>query len=144
MLTTLGALCGRIEFIAPFSDDPIVNAKEAWIFDLTGGLNKAEVLFTPVPPGIPRGQASLRLLIKDMAVSETLRYTVSSEFLTQAFVFLELQDKRDEQGLAYEFRKDPKGFNKIFVGGNLPSSTLEIIGVGQETTYNPESKRTSW
>ncbi|KAN0089070.1 HET domain containing protein [Hyaloscypha variabilis] len=140
ILTTLGALCDRIEFVAPFSDNTKVNAKEALIFDLTGGLNKKEILFTLVPPGIPRGQASLRLLVQDISVSERLRYTLTSDFVTQAMVFLVLHQLADRQGLAFQFEQDPKGWNKIFLGDNVPSSTLDIIGVGQETTYDPEKQ----
>ncbi len=51
----MGALYDRIEFVAPYSDDVMVNAKEALIFDLTGVINKVDVVFTPVPSGILRG-----------------------------------------------------------------------------------------
>jgi hypothetical protein len=104
-LATSGALCDRIEFVASFSKDVngIINAKEALIFDLTGGISGADVIFTPVPPGIPRGQASLRLLVEDKALSKKLRYTITSDFLAQAMLFLQLHKMPDSQGLAYRF-----------------------------------------
>jgi hypothetical protein len=141
-LTTMGALCDRIEFVAPFSDDVMVNAKEALIFDLTGGINKADVVFTPVPSGIPRGQASLRLLVKDRALTKRFRYTLTSDFLTQAMTFLRLQQMADRQGLAYKFERDPEGFKKLFLGDNVTSSTLDILGIGQGThcVYEPSKQ----
>ncbi|KAN0115561.1 HET domain containing protein [Hyaloscypha variabilis] len=129
VLTISGILCDEIEFLAPFSDDFNLNSIEAFKFDLTGGLPSQEVLHTLIPPGIPRGQASLRLCLEDMDLSEKSRYVINSSYLDLTLFYLQSFQIVDPQGLAYSCQWDPEVNSKIFLGGDVTSSALERAGM---------------
>ena len=142
ILTISGTLCYEIQILAPFSLDINTNAKEAFKFDLTGGLPEEEVLYTSIPPGIPRGQASLRLCIEDMNLSE-YRRVMNTSFVDLAMAYCVLLQSGDAKGLAATYESDLDGFMDIFLGESMTSGIFDFenMGAGQSEMEYAYSQR---
>jgi Heterokaryon incompatibility protein (HET) len=126
-LSIFGVLCDEIEFLAPFTGT-IESSRDVFKFDITGGLPNEEVLYTLVPPGIPRGQASLRLIFEDKDLNFNRRFVMNSSLLALAMEFASLLTALNLQGLEFIGLSNLESFLKIFLGENVTSSTLEIAG----------------
>jgi Heterokaryon incompatibility protein (HET) len=128
ILTIFGTIYDEIEILAPFPGEIGSNAREAFKFDLTGGLPNQGVLHTMIPPGIPRGQASLRLCLDDKDLIEKRRFVINSSFFGLAqFYLVMLQLGEGPQGLAFTYESDSDGWTKIFLGENISPRTLELV-----------------
>jgi hypothetical protein len=129
--------------LATFSPDVNSNAKEAFKFDLTGGLPEEEVLYTSIPPGIPRGQASLRLCIEDMDLSEYRRYVMNASFVDLAMAYCVLLQSGDAKDLAATYESDLDGFMDIFLGESMTSGIFDFenVGAGQSEMDYAYSQR---
>jgi Heterokaryon incompatibility protein (HET) len=66
------------------SDGILVNAAKTFQFDITGGQPHGDIEHGLVPPGYPRGQASLRLSLSDKMPGSGQRFAISSTYLTLA------------------------------------------------------------
>ena len=117
-------ICDVIEFLAPFSNGLGSNAKEAFRFDLTGGKPGGKVLYTSVPLGIPRGQASLRLCLEDKDLLHKTRFTPDPGFMDLVTLFIALL-KREDPGAEDFAYQDPEGWVKIFVGQSVPTALVD-------------------
>lgn len=127
-------LCDVVESLAPFSDNWGWNAKEAFRFDLAGGRSGGEVLHTTVPPGIPRGQASLRVCLQDKDLLRKVRFAPDSGYMDRVNLFMGLLQQKDPDVESFAYR-DPKGWIKIFGGENV---RLVIAGHEHTKITEPE------
>ncbi len=116
VLIIFGAILDKIEFLSPFSDDYQKNAEDAFRFDVTGGRPSSQIIYAPLPNGIPRGQASLRVFLDDMDIAIDQRYatsTMNSHLVNVCLYFLRLV-----QAEAIWYDDDLEGFQKLFLGEN--------------------------
>jgi hypothetical protein len=100
--TNHGILFQTINSVAPVSSRS--NDDSDWIhnqikFDLSGAMFNGVVLSTPVPPGIPRGQASLRLTMGDVDPLQKRRWTSSTSLIDTGVAFLSLLKDDESQSL---------------------------------------------
>lgn len=92
-------------------------------WDLTGGSPNGEVLHTLIPPGILRGQASLRMCLGEKDLHKDHRFILNSGFLNLAFTYLSLPANPGE--LISTLQSDLRAAQKNFLGENLPSVELK-------------------
>jgi hypothetical protein len=90
-----GTIFDEVHLLAPCSDDGSLNSANAFQFDVTGGQLNGEVLRSSIPPGFPRGEASLRLCIGDRDLHNGKRYVVSSTYLDMSRSFLSFMPPLD-------------------------------------------------
>jgi hypothetical protein len=97
-LNLAGTIFDEVHVLAPYFEDSRRNevnglqfhAEDSFRFDITGGKSEGEILYDSIPPGIRRGQASLRLFLDDMEVKSEQRCLASSIYIDLSVPFYEL------------------------------------------------------
>ena len=120
VLTLSGTIFDEVQLLAPCSGDTKLGATDGFQFDITGGQPNGVPLYSPVPPGFARGQASLRLCLIDNELRGRHRFVVSSaNYLDMCARFIGLLASFDESREGIKkwprtFSEDPETFAKLF------------------------------
>jgi hypothetical protein len=136
ILSISGILCDEIGLLGPLpTGDNIESVKAGFEFDLTLGQPGAEILRTLIPPGIPRGQGSLRLCLRDTALNDGgRRFVYNYDFLSLGH-FLALLGDFDAAGPTLEDRFQ---FIDDMFGG--PGA----YAINLDEDVGPDEDRTHW
>ena len=128
ILSISGILCDEIGLLGPLPvGDNIESVKAGFQFDLTLGLPGAEILRTLIPPGIPRGQGSLRLCLRDTALNDGgHRFAFDYTFLSLGLAFLGLLGDFDAAGPTIEDRF--QFVDDLFGGPGAAECNLDSVG----------------
>jgi hypothetical protein len=134
VLTLSGTIFDEVNCLAPLQDSIESKNAAAFQFDITGGESSGEVLYDSIPPGIPRGQASLRLYLGDRELSGEGPFTVNSTYLDLSMRFiasLMISPKR-------MYEEDARRFLRLFFGDitALQSSFVENFHIKQGRRHN--------
>jgi hypothetical protein len=123
VLTLSGTIFDEVHCLAPLIDSIHGNAVAGFQFDIIGGESSGEALYDSIPPGIPRGQPSLRFRLGDRELSGGRPFAVNSTYLDLSTSFIaSLKISRK-----YMYEEDAKRFSRLFLGEGmtLKSSFME-------------------
>jgi hypothetical protein len=140
ILTIPGVLFDTVQLLAPVYTDSEVDATavfhlatEVFRFDITGGNSTGEILYSLVPPGTPRGQASLRLASDDIETTTGQRIAVDLNYLETGRNFarcLRLGEDATE-GVFIMYEDETEKFEKLFLGENITMKSFERAAIEQ-------------
>jgi hypothetical protein len=124
-----GILCQTINSVDEVPSG--INDNFHWIknqikFDLSGGMFNGIALSARVPPGIPRGQASLRLIMEDRHPLQNRRWTSSTSLTDTGLAFLNLLRDDESQTLNRNYLGRPEIFHDFFLGDDFRHDLPEV------------------